>query len=689
MLSSLLICFGLLAAGPERPTADEWKAYTQARTEAGRDSEAHVRLALWCEQHGLTSRRLEHLALALMADPANTTARGLMGLIRDANTWRKPEQVAERWQADADRAATLAEYNARRAKTPMTAHEQFQLAAWCEQQDLMPEAIAHFSAVVRLDPSNAEAWRRLGCKKHKGRWMTPEQVKASVAEAEAQAKADRTWGPKLSLLKACLRSPDPERRDRAERELVEVIDPRAVPAVWKVFVAGKDSDPARAAQILAQIDARAASKALAALSVYASQPEARRMAGESLVWRDPREFLELLILQIHKPLRYEVRPLNGPGSQGELFVEGLRYNLKRTYSVPKLPNSTTSVFDASSVDPRNRTAILRAQMRRMAGPMPTPGEVAVVAGLQQAAANPATALANLGNVANGGTNLAGLDSFSLRANQANLVQAYHDEMFLERAEAIVARNINEVRKSVASAAQQLEHDVAQVEATNTAYRQLNGRVLPLLQTVTGQDLGEDPEAWERWWTDQQGYAYQFSSTKPTFVQNIPAYQPELIGLHHSCFAAGTSVRTIDGTKPIESIQVGDLVLSQDVNNGSLSFEPVVAVFHNAPNETFRVRFADQSVVATGIHRFWKAGQGWTMTRDLKPGDTIRTVGGLARVDSVETERVQPVFNLEVTDSHSFFVGGAGYLVHDNSLIETVDQPFDASPTLALSPKEHP
>jgi hypothetical protein len=68
-----------------------------------------------------------------------------------------------------------------------------------------------------------------------------------------------------------------------------------------------------------------------------------------------------------------------------------------------------------------------------------------------------------------------------------------------------------------------------------------------------------------------------------------------------------------------------------------------------------------------------------MTRELKPGDTLRLLGGSARVAQVTEEQVQPVFNLEVAQTHSFFVGARPALVHDNSLIEPVTQPFDAEP----------
>jgi len=100
---------------------------------------------------------------------------------------------------------------------------------------------------------------------------------------------------------------------------------------------------------------------------------------------------------------------------------------------------------------------------------------------------------------------------------------------------------------------------------------------------------------------------------------------------------------------IEAIRIGEKVLVQDVRTGALSYQPVLAVFHNSPAPTLRVSIGDEAIVATGIHRFWKAGHGWAMTRELKAGDTIRTLGGAVRVTSVESDETQPVFNLEVAE----------------------------------------
>ena len=132
---------------------------------------------------------------------------------------------------------------------------------------------------------------------------------------------------------------------------------------------------------------------------------------------------------------------------------------------------------------------------------------------------------------------------------------------------------------------------------------------------------------------------------------------------------------------IEKLRSGDLVLTQDPKTGELKYQPILTAYHNPPNATLRIDLGNETIVATGIHRFWKAGRGWVMARELKPGDALRTLGGLAVVKSVEKDQVQPVFNLQVADGESFFVGQAGVLAHDNSLVNPTPNPFDAVPEL--------
>jgi hypothetical protein len=204
-----------------------------------------------------------------------------------------------------------------------------------------------------------------------------------------------------------------------------------------------------------------------------------------------------------------------------------------------------------------------------------------------------------------------------------------------------------------------------------------------LKAITGQDLGVEPEKWKSWWTDQLGYAYQseLPETKPTYADVITAASFVSSFVHSACFAAGTLVQTIDGQRPIESLRVGDRVLSQGTATGQLAFQPVTAAHRNPTAAMLRISIGGESIVATGIHRFWKAGKGWTMARELKAGDRLRMVGGTVAIESIEADKNQPVYNLDVAENRDFFVGRQGLLVHDFSFVQPVLEPFDRQPEL--------
>ena len=126
--------------------------------------------------------------------------------------------------------------------------------------------------------------------------------------------------------------------------MTEITDPRAVPMVWQILVRGDDRAQGKAVQVLGQIDSPAASMALASLALMSRSPEVRGRATETLMRRDPRDFLTSLLTKIRKPFDYKVRPVNGPGSEGVLFVEGERYNIQRLYQVQP--------FDTRALPPR-------------------------------------------------------------------------------------------------------------------------------------------------------------------------------------------------------------------------------------------------------------------------------------------------------------------------------------------------
>ena len=716
-----LICAGLVAwapVGDPSPPPDLTKAYQEAKAQAGRSPESQVRLALWCEAHGLTAQRLHHLTLAILADPKNAAARGLMGLVSRDGRWQRPEAVANKARAD----ASLAEYEAKRLKAEYTADAQWALGLWADEHGLKEQAKAHLTAVIRLDPSREAAWKKLGYKKHEGRWVTEPQLVLEKADAEAQKQADRKWKPLLERSKAML--DQPSKREEVEAALASVTDPRAVPMIGKVFAAVESTQP-RAVQLLGQVDAPASSKALAYLAVFAKSAEARRAAAESLRGRDPREYANLLIAMIQKPIKYEVKSVGGPGSPGTLFVEGDKANVKRLYS----PSSAFQAGDTVGIDQFGQPIVRRVLSSYAYSGGGRPFNPRILTGMSTSYQDNYTSeyfgsgvLAPImpGGGISAGSQGNGISAAQIAALKAGRLPAATPHMASGAAKSNPAANsalnstffgvgprdfasqtvaefspaqaIAESQRSAVVSQQQLASDVATLEARNKSVGEFNDQLVAILKGATGQNLPADRPAWERWWVDVLGYAQVASqtATNPTFVEVVPSgYQPQVIPSNVitttlgvsgiSCFGAGTPVRTIEGVRPIESLKVGDLVLTQSTDSGALGYRPILVVHHNPPSATFRIRVGGESIVSSHFHRFWVAGKGWVMARELRAGDPVRTLGGVEPVEAVEADKVQLVYNLDVAEDADFFAGNVGALVHDNTLPDPRLAPFDAAP----------
>ncbi len=628
MVRLLLLCCVLVGDDGKSQAAPskERAGYESAVRQAGKDPAAHVRLALWCEAHGLTPERVRHLALAIAYDPANVLARGLAGLVSYQGKWQPAADVERTDRNDPARAALIGEYLERRASTPHTADAQLKLAAWCAENGLQEQALAHYTEVTRIDPSRELAWKRLGYVKKGNQWVKPEDAAAQKLENERQKKADQHWKPRLEKLREGLESSSSARRDKARSGLAEVTDPRAVPMVMKVFGTGSESMQVVAVGVLSQIEGPTAAFWLAAFAIDNPSAQVRRRAADALKRRDPRDVIGLLITRVHKRYKYEVKPAQGPGSTAALFVDGERFDIQRFYQMPDID--------------------VRLMPRQTIFATP---------------ANPQPV-------------------FELR------------DLTVGQRQAAIAVAVGENRNRDLAMQQTVDNDIRMLDDLNGQIDRTNERVLPLLETLTGQDYGTDQRAWQKWWSDQLGLvadASSSSSTEPTFTDTVTmpntalALPPDLpLIMHHSCFAAGTLVHSIDGARPLESLEVGDLVLSQNTTSGELSFQPVVALHRNKPHPTLKLTVDGDSIVATGIHRFWKIGSGWTMARDLKAGDKLRMIGGAISIQAIEADKTQPVYNLDVAQNRNFCVGKAGLLVHDFSFVQPVLAPFDRLAELA-------
>ena len=582
--------------------------------------------ALHREIYGLPDRQ-RLLAESLKLAPDYPQARWQNGYVRYFSRWVSAESVPQIEQLQ-DR---LALYERQRADTPRTADGWLALANWCAKNGFRPQEQAHLSQVLQHAPDHLEARRRLGFRRVGGMWVEGAAL-WSKAEETNEAQADlRTWFPRLQKLARQLRSRDKTRRAEAEQEFRAIRDVRAVPALERL--AGDNKQQARlVAQVLGQMQVYQASLALARMGIFLPWPDIRSEAALQLRQHPADNYIPALLAEMATPVatRLQCIERNGLLLHRQIFVR--------------------------EVQSQTQTAVMDTLFQ------------------------PEFVVLGNGDVAD----------VALEAGFADLMR----------------------RAFRTTADRELQR-----RAQNELIAGVNHRICHILQTATGKQVAPDPRAWWAWW-EQVNHVQRLGAKRDNLQYRqltrsyyVPVYtsqaqdsttqtegeeraaqsapqrargiwfttaqgnkifipEPENV----SCFVAGTSIPTARGRMNIESIVPGDLVLSQDVNSGELSYKPVLQTTRRPPAPVVAVQLAGAQLEATTGHPFWVNGTGWTFAHELKSGMVLHGADGAVRVSDVLAGSDQPAYNLVVAEFHTYFVGDCKVLVHDN----TARRPTNAS-----------
>jgi hypothetical protein len=89
-----------------------------------------------------------------------------------------------------------------------------------------------------------------------------------------------------------------------------------------------------------------------------------------------------------------------------------------------------------------------------------------------------------------------------------------------------------------------------------------------------------------------------------------------------CFVAGTAVITLTGSKAIEAIQAGDIVLSENELTGETGYKRVVQTFVSETDELVHVHVNGETISATPEHPFYVPQKGWVDSIQLRTGDIL-------------------------------------------------------------------
>jgi hypothetical protein len=597
--------------------------------------------ALQSEVLGRGDQRRALLEQALTKSPDEPAAQWHMGRVYFDGCWRTPEAISQLSSSD----ARLGEYAKLRAAAGTSAESHVVLARWCRKNRLSDEERAHWLAVLRDQPGNAEAIKALRLQPFRGMLLPPEQIDRLKAQMQQARKAAERWTPIVAQWQRTKEGDGPLDREAMATALRELNDQAEMfgleQALWQQV--GSKRKPAEFEAIVLEVIAGleknpspVAAHFLARQAVFADSDDVRKAATAALKPRPWDHFVPLLLSGLQSPLEGSVA-----------FSPDAAGNLSTRYTVMQEgPFADLSVTWSLGI--------------RYVG---------------------------TGTIAEGdGSILEKNEELTRRKRQAANVVASA-----------------ELGRKAALGMQ------ATIDSANRIIESLNARIIAVLTATTAIDRGKKALDWWAWWFDDhnelhKGNSNDYGTSDEKYVKpeydyeirrEVPVAVPETSrspalpfapigpyasvgrgtpvsgGVVKSCFARGTPVWTLTGLRPIEEIAVGDRVLSQDAETGELSYKPVLQVTRRPPGPRVNVSFLGETIAATPGHPFWVVGQNWRLAKELEQGQRLHALGGAVEIEGIENAPApesmhEGACNLVVADSNSYFVGRRGVLVHDNT-----------------------
>jgi hypothetical protein len=588
-----------------------------------KEAPALVQAALDAEAAGDAAARAKLLAEARESDPEFAPARWHNCELMFDGKWRNLAQIEDlvanhpRWTGYFKLRDSLGD--------APDAHRQ--LAEYCQKNRLVDEGRFHWANVLLAEPQNQAARKQLGLQPYEGGLFTTEQV-ARLEQSARNARATLVnLRPKFTGLCRDAVSPNMAKRLAALKTLSETKDVVALDALEQAIAKAATSSPDEAVGLhralvtaLTNMPQHAATLRLLNYAVFGDSPELRRLSAAALKPRPQTDYVPILMSALTAPVEVQVDVLASP-------------------------DGTVRMLETvSQVGPEAEAVRMRSANFETEG---------------------------------------ALRSDPTMSDQRAVLQGN-----LAAAEAIAADT------------------QARAEAANEEAEVRNARIKEVLQIAAGLDSGDDAEeAWASWASLNELYSpekakyrsydeftsvYAYPQLKPMYAEEADgegirspeggsvARSPEPAAWRNpasprrnltsyrtcECFAPGTQVWTPRGPRPIETIGVGDLVLSQNPETGELAFRAVLETTLGPPSRVMSLRLPKETISTTLGHRFWVNRRGWTMAKSLQESAELHGLQGPVRLEAVLKAEDMPCHNLVVDEFHTYFVGASQILVHD-------------------------
>jgi hypothetical protein len=585
------------------------------------ESERLVAAAAKAEMGGETSRAFSLLHDAVRIDPENRLARWQLGEVKVDGQWMTAEELQRRSAAD----PRQVEYRERRKEAGQTPQGQMALARWCRKNNLNDEAQFHWVNVLAVDPKNGEALHALDLRWQKGRLVSCAQTAQQKEQSKEAKRAAERWNSKIVKWRRAVSGQDLAARGAALDEIRNIKPLDAIPSLEEVTLGRDAHDPVHADECLeiglAFIEAlskqppQQATESLARHAVFSPGKQAQTSATEKLKTREKHDYIPMLLGGLGMPFESSYSVMTGPDGSVHYLHSLYREGADADWSF-----DSRRAAVQKDLGGRKYTYDVKSNTMEVGPPTGNfPSEI---------------------------------------AKKTRVTSQYNSRY--------------------ATAAATTEATVAR---TNYNIETINSLIVPVLRATTGKDFGDNPKAWWEWWRGENDYyasgdhpvdRYYYWGTDNTYTYGFPAYEvrypvpPPGPRGPFSCFVKGTPIWTKTGVRPIETLELGDLVLSQDVNSGELKYQPVIVRTVRPRSPIVKISFSNEDILATKGHPFWVIGAGWRMAKEVGNGDVLHGVSGSSAIRKVEAAGEAETYNLIVAGFNTYFVGESGILVHDNT-----------------------
>lgn len=166
----------------------------------------------------------------------------------------------------------------------------------------------------------------------------------------------------------------------------------------------------------------------------------------------------------------------------------------------------------------------------------------------------------------------------------------------------------------------------------------------------------------------------------------------------ACFVAGTLVLTTAGLLAIDKIKAGDKVISTDPDTLETSEKAVLETYVRKVERLVHLTINGEKIVTTDNHPFFVQGRGFIQAERLLVGDKLVSVNGddlfIEKYHIEKCEISADVYNFQVEDTHTYFVGKLCVWVHNECTPEQLRQNYADGEKAELAQydleiKEHP